>query len=215
MFYGITDIKTFVFGTIFIVVLPGPNSIYIMLTSARYGIAEGYKGAAGVFLGDLILMTLTATGVASIIRANPGFFVSLKYIGACYLVFLGFNMLRSAFYIWIGNVVENIRENDFRPRNAFHGALVISLTNPKAILFYLSFFIQFVSPSYEFPVLSFLVLGSVVQICTFIYLSILIWGGTFLASKLRSRRKISAVATGCIGWLFIDFGSKLAFSNVI
>ncbi len=65
MFYGITDITTFIAGTIFIVLLPGPNSLYVMSVASRWGIAAGYRGACGVFVGDTILMLLSATGAAS------------------------------------------------------------------------------------------------------------------------------------------------------
>ena len=64
MFYGVTDLGTFVLGTIVIVLLPGPNSLYVMTVASRFGVAAGYRGAAGIFVGDLVLMTLAATGVA-------------------------------------------------------------------------------------------------------------------------------------------------------
>ena len=68
MYYGITDLSTFILGTIFIVLLPGPNSLYVMSVASRWGIAAGYRGACGIFLGDLILMILSATGVASLLQ---------------------------------------------------------------------------------------------------------------------------------------------------
>ena len=92
----------------------------------------------------------------------------------------------------------------------FRTALLISLMNPKAILFYVSFFIQFVSPGYAHPALSFLILGVVVQLCSMAYLSVLIFGGTWLADTFRRRPRLSATATGGVGALFIGFGLKLA-----
>ena len=67
---GITDFWTFVLGTIFIVLLPGPNSMYVLSVAAQRGVREGYKGACGVFLGDAILMVLSAAGVASLLKAK-------------------------------------------------------------------------------------------------------------------------------------------------
>lgn len=214
MFYGVTDIKTFIIGTIFIVVLPGPNSMYIISTAARYGIGAGYRGAVGVFFGDLILMVLAATGFAAVVGSSPIFFMVIKWVGACYLVFIGINMLRFGYYIWIGKNIGVYKLSDIRHVSAFRGALVISLTNPKAILFYVSFFIQFVSPGYDFPELSFFVLGSIVQVCTFVYLSILIFCGSFLAKIFGRCRRFSAMATACIGGVFVNIGSKLALTDV-
>jgi leucine efflux protein len=82
--------------------------------------------------------------------------------------------------------------------------------NPKAILFFVSFFIQFVSPSYPKPWLSFLILGAIVQACSMAYLSALIFGGSYLASIFRRRHKLAALCTGSVGGLFIGFGVRLA-----
>ncbi len=211
MFYGVTDLTTFVLGTIFIVLLPGPNSLYVMTVASRFGIAAGYRGAAGIFMGDLILMILAATGVASLFQANPALFVALKYAGAGYLVFLGLGLLRRAIARWQGHEERTPAQPDLvGPGRPFRVALAISLMNPKAILFYVSFFIQFVSPSYAYPAVSFLILGTVVQILSMLYLSALIFGGTFLAETFRRRRKLSASAMGGVGSLFIGFGAKLA-----
>lgn len=210
MVYGITDLATFILGTIFIVLLPGPNSLYVMTVASRRGIAAGYRGACGIFLGDLILMVLSATGVASLLKATPMLFLALKYAGAAYLVWLGLGLLRSAVRRWrlgaetAGESVPADQENPFRV------ALMVSLLNPKAILFFVSFFIQFVSPDYPHPGLSFLILGTIVQLCSALYLSALIFGGTWLAGTLRSRRRLSATATGSVGGLFVGFGLKLA-----
>ena len=61
MFYGITDLSTFVLGTVFIVLLPGPNSLYVMAAASRWGVSAGYRGALGIVVGDTILMLLAVT----------------------------------------------------------------------------------------------------------------------------------------------------------
>ncbi len=210
MFFGITDLTTFILGTIFIVLLPGPNSLYVMAVASRWGVATGYRGACGIFLGDSILMILSATGVASLLQATPALFMFLKYAGAAYLAWLGIGLLRSAYQMWQGT---NSAETVGAPVDAsrpFRTALLISLMNPKAILFFISFFIQFVSPDYPHPALSFLILGIIVQVCSALYLSVLILGGAHLAQQFRRRQRLSATATGGVGGLFIGFGVKLA-----
>ena len=76
-------------------------------------------------------------------------------------------------------------------RRPFRRALVISLLNPKAILFVISFFIQFLDPTYPHPALSFLLLASILQLCSAIYLTTLIFGGTYLAAQFRARRRLA------------------------
>jgi leucine efflux protein len=212
MFYGITDLTTFILGTIFIVLLPGPNSLYVMSVASRQGVAAGYRGACGIFLGDMILMILATTGAASLLRATPELFLVVKYAGAGYLAWLGLSLLRSSFASWkqrgeaSGDTTPPVT-NASRP---FRTALMISLMNPKAILFFVSFFIQFVDPGYAWPGLSFIILGIIVQICSALYLSALIFGGVHLARQFRRRRRLAATATGGVGGLFIGFGLKLA-----
>ena len=79
MDYGITDLGTFILGTIFIVLLPGPNSMYVMTAASRSGIAAGFRGALGIFVGDTILMVLAAGGAATLIQTTPALFLALKY----------------------------------------------------------------------------------------------------------------------------------------
>ena len=210
MFYGITDLAAFILGTIFIVLLPGPNSLYVMTIASRRGIGSGYRGACGIFVGDTILMILSATGVASLLQTTPALFLALKYAGAAYLAWLGIGLIRSAWRMWRGGPVAAAAPAPADASRPFRTALVISLMNPKAILFFVSFFIQFVSPDYPYPALSFLILGLVVQACSALYLSALIFGGARLAALFRRRWRMSAAATGGVGGLFIGFGVKLA-----
>ena len=216
MAYGITDLATYVLGTIFIVLLPGPNSLYVLSVASQRGIRAGYLGAGGIFVGDAILMVLSATGVASLLQASPALFMALKYIGAAYLAWLGIGLLRAAWAMWRVRFQDSATQSPSRVDAArpFHAALAISLVNPKAIMFFVSFFIQFVDPAYDHPALSFAILGLICQIISGLYLSVLILGGAHLAQQFRSRRRLSAGATGGIGAMFIGFGAKLANSTL-
>ncbi|HEY8533195.1 MAG TPA: leucine efflux protein LeuE [Micromonospora sp.] len=211
---GITDLGTFVLGTVAIILLPGPNSLFVLAVAARQGVAAGYRAASGIFLGDTVLMTLSAAGVASLLKAYPPLYLTIKWAGAAYLAYLGFGMVRDAWRRWRGHHPERAKApQDSDPvRHPFRRAALISLLNPKAILFFVSFFIQFVDPAYPYPALSFLVLGAVVQLVSAIYLSVLIFTGTFFAAQFRRRRRLAAGLTTAVGALFLGFGLKLATS---
>jgi len=214
MNYGITDLTAFILGTIFIVLLPGPNSLYVLAVAARQGIAAGYRGACGIFAGDFILMVLSATGAASLLKTTPALFAVIKAAGAIYLAWIGFSLLRGAWQMWRNPAPESaVPDNTDTGADAsrpFRTALLISLMNPKAILFFVSFFIQFVDPAYPHPELSFVILGVIVQICSAAYLSALIFGGARMAEAFRRRRRLSSLVTGSVGGMFIGFGAKLA-----
>ena len=78
---GITDLPTYLVGLVLIILLPGPNSLYVLSVAARRGVRSGYAGAAGVWTGDAVLMTLSAAGVASLLQANPAAFAVVKWVG--------------------------------------------------------------------------------------------------------------------------------------
>lgn len=211
---GITDFWTYVLGVVFVVLLPGPNSLFVLATSAQRGVATGYRAACGVFLGDALLMLLSALGVASLLKAEPMLFLGLKYLGAAYLCYLGVGMLRGAWQRLRHPeaAVEHAERVDvYQP---FRKALLLSLSNPKAILFFISFFIQFVDPAYVHPGLSFLVLGAVLELISALYLSFLIFTGVRLAAWFRRRQRLAAGATSGVGALFVGFGVKLATATL-
>ncbi|SEM14345.1 leucine efflux protein LeuE [Nonomuraea pusilla] len=217
MFFGITDLWTYVLGAFFIVLLPGPNSLFVLSFAAQHGVRQGYKAAAGVFVGDTVLMVLASAGAASLLRSNPLLFMAVKYAGAAYLAWIGFQMLRGAWRAWRarpGDADATAVEPPVRTVRPFRKALTISLLNPKAILFFVSFFIQFVDPGYAAPALSFLILGTIIQVFSFLYLTSLIFGGTFLANQFRARRRLSAGLTSGVGALFLGFGAKLATTSL-
>ncbi len=212
MIYGITDITTFVLGTIFIVLLPGPNSLYVITLASKRGIAAGYRGALGIFAGDTVLMLAAATGAASVLYASPAVFTGLKLIGAAYLAWLGIGLVRSGVTTWQHRheCQAPVAKNTNDLRRPFRTALVISLLNPKAIMFFVSFFVQFVDPNYAYPALSFLILGVIVQVASLAYLSGLIFGGTRLATHFSQRPWLSALGTALVGVLFVVFAARLA-----
>ncbi|WP_033822961.1 leucine efflux protein LeuE [Kitasatospora sp. MBT63] len=222
---GVNDLTTYVLGALVIVLLPGPNSLYVLSVAARRGVRTGYRAAAGVFVGDFTLISLTSLGASSLLKANPAVFAGVKFGGAAYLLWIGFGMLRAARELWrerraaaavgagaaeseaVGTAEGESSERPFRR------ALVISLLNPKAILFLLSFFTQFVDPSYGQPVFSFALLGGILQAFSVLYLSMLIFAGTALATAFRRRKRLSAGLTGGVAVLFAGFAAKLAVSS--
>ncbi|MET9250700.1 leucine efflux protein LeuE [Nonomuraea sp. NPDC003709] len=214
MFFGITNFWTYVIGALLIILLPGPNSLYVLSYAAQNGVRQGYRAAAGVFIGDTVLMFLTAAGAASLLRSNPLLFTIVKYAGAGYLGWIGFQMIRGAWRSRKATEEEKPQVKMERQPRPFRKALVISLLNPKAILFFVSFFVQFVDPGYATPALSFLILGAIIQVFSFLYLTALIFGGTFLANQFSRRRKLSAGLTTGVGALFLGFGAKLATSSL-
>ncbi|MFL1378935.1 MULTISPECIES: leucine efflux protein LeuE [unclassified Nocardiopsis] len=219
---GITDLPTYLAGLVLIILLPGPNSLYVISVAARSGTRAGYTAAAGVFTGDAVLMLLAAAGAATLLQTNPLVFAAVKFAGAAYLVWMAVGMLRSAYTMWTTRHRRSLEQQAADAADVpgvaaaerpYRRALVVSLFNPKAIIFMLSFFVQFVDPAYAYPAVSFLVLGLLLQLASFLYLSALIFSGTRLAAAFRRRRRLSAGATSAAGALFLGFAVKLSLTS--
>ena len=216
-FYGVTDLWTYVLGAIGIILLPGPNSLYVLSVATARGVRAGYQGAAGVFVGDVILLLLTALGAASLLRSNPALFMVVKYFGAAYLSWVGLNLIWGAIQKWRSRdaaAAAVVTEPPANLQHPFKRALVISLLNPKAILFLLSFFVQFIDPAYETPAVPFLILSGIIMFFSVLYLSALIFLGARLAQAFRARKRLTASLSSAVGGLFLWFGTRLATASL-
>jgi leucine efflux protein len=215
-FYGVTDIWTYVIGAFGIILLPGPNSLFILSVATARGVKAGYQGAFGVFLGDVVLLALTALGAAGLLHTYPALFIFVKYAGAAYLTWVGLNLVWAAIRKW--RLTDTPEEMDSivpaHLRHPFKRALLISVLNPKAILFLLSFFVQFIDPSYPNPAIPILILSAIVMTFSALYLSVLIFMGATLAQGFRSRKNLSASLSSAVGALFVWFGLKLANASL-
>ena len=215
-FYGVTDLWTYVIGAIGIILLPGPNSLFVLSVATARGVRAGWQGACGVFVGDTILLMLTALGAASLLRSNPALFMVVKYAGAAYLAWLGISLVWAAIQKWRSADLPVVQAAE-APANLAHPfkrALVISLLNPKAILFLLSFFVQFIDPTYETPAVPFLILSAIVMAFSALYLSALIFAGARLAQVFRARKRLTSSLSSAVGGMFVWFGSKLATASL-
>jgi leucine efflux protein len=215
-FYGVTDLWTYVVGAVGIILLPGPNSLFILSVATVRGVRPAYRGAFGVFLGDIVLLALVGLGAAGLLRSYPELFLVVKYAGAAYLAWVGIQLLRSALATARDPVDKPVGEAQLPAHLAhpFRRALLISLLNPKAILFLLSFFVQFIDPAYPEPWLPFLILSAIVMACSAVYLSCLIFAGARLAAVFRRRPVFSAGLSSAVGALFVWFGVKLAGASL-
>ncbi|KKD00203.1 leucine efflux protein LeuE [Photobacterium halotolerans] len=207
--YGVLNFWAYVVGAIFIVLLPGPNSLFVLKTGMGQGIRQGYLAATGVFIGDAVLIFCAYAGVATLIQTTPILFTLVRYLGAVYLLFLGGKIVYSAF--------QSRESADMSPalqgKKVFRKALILSLTNPKAILFYVSFFVQFIDMSYASPGVPFLILAAVLEMISLIFLSVLIIAGAYITQLVRASKSMQKIGNALMGTLFIGFAARLAMSN--
>lgn len=210
--FGITDPLAYLIGVIVIIALPGPNSLYCLSVSAAHGKKAGGQAMMGILLGDTLLILATVFGAGTLLKLYPSIFYGVKLVGGCYLAYLGTRLIIGAYHTFKNRHAiagKSFNPPKTQPQNHFYRSLSLSLTNPKAILFFLSFFVQFVSPTYDKPFLAFFVLAVILQTVSFLYLTLLIFSGKQLATAFGSRPIIMTLAMLGVGCLFIGFGVNL------
>jgi threonine/homoserine/homoserine lactone efflux protein len=198
---GITDYGAFVAAVIIFLAIPGPGNLALITSTSRGGISGGLAATLGVILGDQVLMWLAVAGVATLLTAYPAAFHAVQWMGAAYLAWLGGKMLlakRGA------APVLNIR-----PHHYLRQALMITLLNPKAIVFYMAFFPLFVDPVRHRGLATFGFMAATIAALTFVYGL----GATllthFLAERLRANPVISGALQKLAGVFLIGFGIRL------
>ncbi len=218
--FGITDLTTYLLGVIAIILLPGPNSLFCLATAAKQGIKSGYQALFGIMLGDSLLILATVFGAGTLLKLYPSLFFVVKVVGGLYLAYLGLNLIKAGWQKWqtrLQPVISEKLTQTIEPLakiNSFRRALFLSLTNPKAILFFLSFFVQFVDPHYPNPLVTFLALAIILQFVSFIYLNVLILSGFHLTQFFSRQHGLASISMGVVGLLFIGFAIKLWTASI-
>ncbi|WP_322613262.1 LysE family transporter [Dermacoccus abyssi] len=90
----LTQLAQFTLGAVLIVLLPGPNSLFVATTAAKVSRAAGWRAALGVFIGDGVLMVMAVLGAGTLLAGGSVFFRLLTLAGGAYLAWLGFGLIR-------------------------------------------------------------------------------------------------------------------------
>ncbi|WP_097461353.1 LysE family translocator [Mangrovitalea sediminis] len=125
---------------VILAVIPGPGVFSVVARSMTSGFRHGLATVFGIVFGDYIFIALSIYGLSALASTMGEFFVVIKILGATYLAYLGVRLFFKKAHI---NEVEPVAELSFFAN--FTAGLVTTLSNPKAILFYVSFFPAFIN----------------------------------------------------------------------
>ena len=204
-FFGVADYGAFVVAVVVFLAIPGPGNLALITSTGKGGIAGGMGATFGVIAGDQVLLCAAVAGVSALMAAYPTAFQAVQWLGALYLAWLGIKMLLAK--------PGSAPILQIKPRHYFRQALVITLLNPKAIVFYLAFFPLFVDPALHQGLKTFGVMAASIAVLTFLYglaAVLLTWK---LAERLRASPKIADLLQKAAGIFLIAFGIKLAISR--
>ncbi|MFA5664827.1 LysE family translocator [Castellaniella sp.] len=155
---------------------PGPDNLFVLVVSAQKGWQAGLAVVIGLCLGLVIQTTAVALGLAALFLASATAFMGLKIAGAAYLGYLAWGAFRAASQV--GNMAAPGQSGGAVPTNGFHPlrmvgrGIIMNITNPKVLVFFLAFLPQFVDPSRGPIAIQIVVLGAL-----FIVATLLVFGG--------------------------------------
>lgn len=202
---GVTDYGTFVVSIIVFLLIPGPGNLALITSTSKGRIQGGLAATLGVILGDQVLLWMAVAGVAALLSAYPAAFNAVQWLGAAYLAWLGGKMVLAK----PGAApVLNIK-----PRHYLRQALMITLLNPKAIVFYMAFFPLFVDPAHYLGLTTYAFMAATIAALTFAYGLTSVLLTHFLAERLRASPVITRALEKIAGLFLIGFGIKLAISR--
>jgi RhtB (resistance to homoserine/threonine) family protein len=192
---------------------PGPDVLYIVSNSLRFGARAGVAAGLGITAGCFVHIFAAAVGVSALLAASAAAFTVLKYLGAAYLVWLGLKILlaktpQAAPQIGAAAPAEPRREL----KSVFFGGFLTNVLNPKVALFFLAFVPQFIAPDAQNKILAFIALGVIFNLNSIPVNSA--WA--FAAAWMARRRSVQSGlrwldrAAAC---MFVGFGLKLALSD--
>ena len=137
----------FILASALLLVIPGPTIVMVVSQAISHGRRVALASVLGVGLGDLVAATLSLTGVGTLLAASATGFAVLKTLGAAYLVFIGIQMWRAP--------LPTFAEIDAAPvagtgAKVFRDSFLVTVFNPKGIVFFMAFVPQFISPAHAF-----------------------------------------------------------------
>ena len=204
-FFGIADYGSFVVAIVVFLLIPGPGNLALITSTSKGGLRGGLGATLGVMAGDQVLLWAAVAGVSAVMAAYPAAFRAVQWLGAAYLAWLGMKMLLAK--------PGSAPILQIKPSHYFRQSLLITLLNPKAIVFYMAFFPLFVSPAQHQGLTTFAVMAGTIAGLTFAYGLMAVLLTYFLAERLRANPVVSSGLEKLAGIFLIGFGIKLAVSR--
>ena len=170
---------------------PGPDNLFVLVQSAQRGWRLGMCVVVGLCLGILVHTTAVALGLAAVLAASSTAFTVLKWCGAAYLAWLAWGALRAPSQV-SETPVGSSAAQPLQLREALRmvgRGVVMNITNPKVLIFFLAFLPQFADPARGSVVWQIACFGAVFVLATFlVFGAIACFSGVFGGLLQRSAR---------------------------
>lgn len=204
---GIHHYWLFIATAVVLVLTPGQDTFFILGRSLAGGRRAGIAAALGITAGSVVHTLLAALGLSALLATSPYAFMTVKFAGAVYLVYIGVRALLSRAS---GLPGEGAREGADGGWSAFRQGVITNLLNPKVALFFLALMPQFISAVSTAKVAAFLVLGLTFVTLGVIWCVILAVAAASLRGLFLRRPSMANVLNKIAGTMFIGLGLRLA-----
>ncbi|SDM19023.1 LysE family translocator [Maricaulis salignorans] len=200
--FDLAALATFAFTVLVIELTPGPNMAWLAVLSVSEGRRAGFAAVAGVALGLATIGGAAALGLGAVIERFDWLYQSLRWAGVAFLLYLAWEGWRDA-----NGAPEVLARQGYR--RYFARGFLINALNPKAALFYIAVFPQFIHPNAPVAAQAALLATISVSIATAIHLGIVLLAGSarsFLEDPARHRvfqRALSLLLVGVAVWLLM------------
>ena len=200
--FGITDYGAFCVAILVFLALPGPGTFALLTSTGKGGFRAGAAATAGVIAGDQVLLWLAVAGVAALLAAHPQVFAAVQYLGAAYLAWIGLKLVfgkpgeSSPVRIEVGHYARQ--------------AFLITLLNPKAIVFYMAFFPLFIDPARHQGAVTFIAMALTIATITAAYCLLLCLFAHAVGEQVRRHRRLARALERLAGVALVAFGIRLA-----
>lgn len=202
MILGISDYWAFVVAVLVFLALPGPGTLALLTSTGQGGVRAGVAATFGLIAGDQVLMWLAALGVAAVLQANPALFKALQYAGAAYLAWIGLKLLFAR-----DRASAPIR---MQPGHYLRQGFLITLLNPKAIVFYMAFFPLFIDAATQRGVVTLAAMAATIAVLTLVYCVTLVVFANAISARVRAHRGAARAMQRVAGVFLIGFAVRLA-----
>ncbi len=200
--FGIADYGAFCAAILLFLALPGPGTFALLTSTGKGGLRAGTAATAGVILGDQVLLWLAVAGVAALLAAHPAWFKAVQYLGAAYLCWIGLRLLLARGE----GAASPVR---ILPRHYLRQALLITLLNPKAIVFYMAFFPLFIDPATHRGAATWAAMALTIAMLTALYCLALCAFAQAVSQKVRTHKRLVLALQRVAGLFLVAFGLRL------
>ncbi|WP_042010861.1 LysE family translocator [Aeromonas fluvialis] len=205
--FGIHDLALFVVSGLLLNMMPGPDSLLIMLRSGSQGWRAGSVATLGIGTGVMVHVLAAALGLSALLSASAELFTVIKLVGALYLIYLGISLFRQQSTM-VDSAGVSLRALSYG-RIYWQGVLT-NVLNPKVALFFLAFVPQFIAPDAPDKALAFILLGCIFNLNGMIWCHFLVFSTAYASHKVRLSQHVGRWLNRTIGALFVVLGVRLA-----